>query len=135
MNTKSESIPASVYFRYLLLNIPGFFAFILLLIVVQKWLAISDWIFWSLAACWGIKEIVLFPFVWRSYDPNRISMTGNMVGKFGIIKQRLDPYGYIQVDNELWRAEPSLAGVTIEEGRKVRVNERKGLTLYVEEVP
>ena len=135
MNTKSESIPASVYFRYLLLNIPGFFAFILLLIVVQKWLAISDWIFWSLAACWGIKEIVLFPFVWRSYDPNRISMTGNMVGKFGIIKQRLDPYGYIQVDNELWRAEPSLTGVTIEEGRKVRVIERKGLTLYVEEVP
>ncbi len=135
MNTKSEQIPASVYFRYLLLNIPGFFAFILLLIVVQKWLAISDWIFWSLAACWGIKEIVLFPFVWRSYDPNRISMTGNMVGKFGIIKQRLDPYGYIQVDNELWRAEPSLTGVTIEEGRKVRVIERKGLTLYVEEVP
>ncbi|MGD8368926.1 MAG: NfeD family protein [Desulfobacterales bacterium] len=134
MKTKPESIPASVYFRYLLLNIPGFFAFVLLLIVVQKWLAISDWVFWFLTACWGIKEIVLFPFVWRSYDPNRISMTGNMIGKFGIVKKRLNPYGYIKVDNELWRAEPFLAGVTIEEGTKVLVNKRKGLTLYVEEV-
>ena len=134
MKTKSESIPTSVYFRYLLLNIPGFFAFVLLLIVVQKWLAISEWIFWSLTACWGIKEIVLFPFVWRSYDPNCISMTGNMIGRFGIVKKRLDPYGYIKVDNELWRAEPFLSGVAIEEGSKVLVNKRKGLTLYVEEV-
>ena len=134
MKTNSESIPTSVYFRYLLLNIPGFLAFVLLLIVVQKWLSISDWIFWFLVACWAIKEIVLFPFVWRSYDCNRISMTGNMIGKFGIVKKRLDPYGYIKVDNELWRAEPFLTGITIEEGRKVLVKKRKGLTLYVEEV-
>lgn len=134
MKTKSESIPTSVYFRYLLLNIPGFFAFVLLLLVVQKWLAISDRVFWFLTACWVIKEIVLFPFLWRSYDSNRISMTGNMIGKFGIVKKRLDPYGYIKVDNELWRSEPFLTGVTIEEGSKVLVNKRKGLTLYVEEV-
>jgi membrane-bound ClpP family serine protease len=38
------------------------------------------------------------------------------------------------VDNELWRAEPFLSGVAIEEGSKVLVNKRKGLTLYVEEV-
>jgi len=61
-----------------------------------------------------------------------LSMTGNMVGKRGIVSKRLDPSGYVQVYGELWRAEQLGDKPPVEEGRPVRVQKMEGLTLYVE---
>lgn len=48
-----------------------------------------------------------------------------------MVKERLDPSGYIQVAGELWWAEKSGEGPPIEEGEFVRAQKIEGLKLYV----
>lgn len=50
-------------------------------------------------------------------------------GKTGVVKQRIDPAGKIQIHGELWRA---VADKPIAEGVRVRVLAMDGLTLTVE---
>jgi membrane protein implicated in regulation of membrane protease activity len=132
MHLKSKKIPLSVYHRYILLNVPGLMAFILVLILVRQWLAMSEWLFWGLIAGWVAKEAVVLPFVWRAYHRDPSKETATLVGQQGITKKRLAPSGYIQVRGELWKAERIGAGPPVEIGRSVRIHKMEGLTLYVE---
>jgi membrane protein implicated in regulation of membrane protease activity len=131
MNLNTRKIPRSVYFRYILMNVPGLVGAVLVLIILQWWLVLPGWLFWVLIACWLVKDAVLFPFVWRAYEPNEASLSGNMVGKCGMVKKRLAPSGYVQVRGELWRAEKTGDGPPLEAGRLVRIHKIKGLTLHV----
>jgi membrane protein implicated in regulation of membrane protease activity len=124
-------IPKSVFLRYLLMNVPGLIGFVLVLIIVRHWVAFPGWLFWVLIGCWIAKDVVLFPFVWRAYEPNESAIGESLIGKVGIVKKRLDPFGYIQVRGELWRAECQGKGPPIEEGCAVRIRKMEGLTLYV----
>jgi len=126
-----KSISSAVYLRYLLLNLPGLVGLVLVLIIIRQWFALPGWLFWVLIACWVVKDVVLFPFVWRAYEPNELTLTGSMVGKRGIVKTPLNPAGYVQVRGELWRAERAGGGPPIEVGRVVHVQQMAGLTLYV----
>ena len=54
-----------------------------------------------------------------------------MIGAHGIVKERLDPAGYIQVAGELWKAERSETAQPIEKGARVRVVKMEGLKLFV----
>jgi membrane protein implicated in regulation of membrane protease activity len=126
-------IPKSVYFRYLLMNLPGLIGFVLVLIIVGRLVYLPAWIFWVLAACWLAKDVVLFPFVWRSYEPNDSVAGASLAGKRGVVKTRLDPSGYIEVRGELWRAEQTSKGPPIEVGRTVLIQRMEGLTLFVKE--
>jgi membrane protein implicated in regulation of membrane protease activity len=131
LKPQPKKIPPSVYVRYTLLNLPGLAGFILVLVLVRQWLMLPGWLFWVLIAGWIAKDVVLLPFVWRAYDWDGSDGTATLVGERGITKKRLDPSGYIQVRGELWKAERIDAGPPIEAGRRVRIREMKGLTLYV----
>ena len=133
MDLKLKEIPRSVYIRYILLNIPALAAVILILIIIQHWVVLPAWLFWSIIGFWIIKDIVLFPVVWRAYDWKRPGRSQAMVGEHGVARDRLAPSGYVQVRGELWRAEKIGGGPPIEAGQPVQIIKMEGLTLFVQQ--
>ena len=130
MNNRRSS--ARILVRYTLLQLPGLALLILILILVQQWVALPTWIFWSSIAVWVAKDAILYPFVWRAYDQDRPQGANTMVGMRGIAKDRLAPSGYIQIRGELWNAELMEGNPPIEKGEDVRVRGVRGLTLIVQ---
>ena len=131
MRTKLLEIPGWIYLRYLLLMIPGVVVLILVLMIVEHWVAMPAWLFWSVIFLWLVKEVIIFPFVWHAHDPNRPGLSRTMIGACGIVKKRLDPAGYIQVAGELWKAERLETEQPIEIGERVKVIKMEGLKLFV----
>jgi membrane protein implicated in regulation of membrane protease activity len=87
-------------------------------------------------AIWVAKDAILYPFVWRAYDPSDpAALPYRMEGARAIAVDRIDPSGLVRVSGELWRAELSRGAREIEEGETVHVNARRGLTLLVEPEP
>ena len=132
MDLKLRKIPRPIYLRYILMNIPGLTAVILILIIIQHWVVLPVWLFWSIIGFWVVKDVVLFPFVWRAYDWERSGRSRSMIGERGIAKERLAPKGYVQVRGELWRAEIIEGASAIEMGQPVKIVKMDGLTLFVE---
>jgi membrane protein implicated in regulation of membrane protease activity len=121
---------ARVIVRYVLLQLPGMALVILALRVVQGWWDLSWWVFCGTVVVSVAKDVILFPFVWRAYDwdtPDRLSM----VGAHGVATERLEPWGYVRIRAELWRAVVKGGGPPIEPGETVRVEGMRGLTLFV----
>lgn len=123
---------ARVVIKYALLQIPGTALLVLVMLMLREWLDLPNWLAWSVVAVWVGKDVVLFPFVWRSYDPDFPAHALSLVGEVGSAWDRLAPSGYIRVRGELWRAEVIGGGQPINRGKRVRVREVRGLTLLVE---
>ena len=134
MDLKLRKIPRPIYLRYILLNIPGLAAVILILIIIQHWVVLPLWLFWGFIGFWVVKDAALFPFVWRAYDWEGPGRSRSMIGERGIAKERLAPAGYVQVRGELWRAVKIDDGPPIEMGQSVKIVKMDGLTLFVEPV-
>lgn len=130
MNNRRSS--ARILVRYTLLQLPGLALLILILILVQQWVDLPTWIFWSSIVVWVAKDAILYPFVWRAYDQDRPQGANTMVGVRGIAKDRLAPSGYVQIRGELWNAELMEGNPPIEKGEDVRVRGVRGLTLIVQ---
>lgn len=126
-----REIPLRVYIRYGLLTIPETIVLILVLIVVRNWVPIPFWLGITLMVLWIVKEIILFPFVWRAYDNSRPEAFRAMIGQRGLTRERLAPAGYIRVQGELWKAENMLGQPPIEKSKWVRVEKIEGLKLFV----
>jgi len=131
MPSGKKRINRSVYIRYALLGAAELVVFVLALTLVRQWVMFSDGLFWGLVLFWIVKDIILFPFIWRAYDGGASATVPGMIGARGIAKERLQPIGYVQVRGELWRAVKVGDGPPIENGTPVRVHQMKGLTLYV----
>lgn len=117
--------------RYSLLQLPGLAVVVLVLILIQPWMALSPWLFWGIIVAWIAKDAALFPLVWRSYDPRPSGPSEAMIGAVGMTRERLEPTGYIVVRGVLWRAQVAGGGSPIEPNQPVRVKTRRGLTLIV----
>jgi membrane protein implicated in regulation of membrane protease activity len=133
MDLNLRKIPRPIYLRYILLNIPGLVAVILILIIIQHWVVLPAWLFWSIIGFWIIKDVVLFPVVWRAYDWERPGRSRSMVGAYGVARDRLAPSGYVKIRGELWRAEKLGDGPPIEAGQVVQIIKMEGLTLFVKQ--
>jgi membrane protein implicated in regulation of membrane protease activity len=125
--------PTRVLVKFILLQIPLIVLLPLVLFFIRQWVAIPLWLIWGLVALLIIKDISMFPRVWRSYDQSRPGDPTSIVGMQGIAKDRLAPTGYIQVRSELWRAEVIEGDAPIEKGTSVRVMGIEGLTLLVQQ--
>ena len=134
MDLNLRDIPRSVYIRYILLNLPGLAAVILVLIIIRYWVDLPVWLSVGIVAFWIIKDVLLFPFVWRSYDSERPGRSRSMIGQRGVARERLAPSGYVQVHGELWRAEKMGEDPPIEAGQPVQIVRMEGLTLYVKKL-
>jgi membrane protein implicated in regulation of membrane protease activity len=121
-----------VILRYALIQLPALTLFILALHLVQSWVMFPGWLFWVAILAWIIKDIVLYPFVWRAYDREWGGNMAALIGSRGVAKERLAPTGYIQVHGELWRAEVPDGSPPIEPGDSVLIRQVRGVTLVVE---
>ena len=121
-----------IFVRYMLFQVPGVVLLYLLLILARRVVVLPTWFILSLVALWVIKDLILFPAVWRAYDQERRDDASSMVGSRGIAEDRLDPSGYIRVHGELWKAEMMEGSPSIGKGEKVAVRAIRGLTLRVE---
>ncbi len=128
---KIKKIPPRVLIKYILLQIPSLLILLIVLYLLQKSFNISAAAILIIVLLWIIKDLIMFPFVWRSYDTNPHRTVHSMVGKKGIARERLDPSGYVLIGNELWNAEVAEGYTTIEEGNPVTVIDIAGLTLIV----
>jgi membrane protein implicated in regulation of membrane protease activity len=86
---------------------------------------------WLLLALWLGKEVVLFPFVRRAYEPSDPSGVASLLGVTGVVINRLDPAGTVRIGPELWTACLEVASEVAEVGTPVRVESIEGLTLHV----
>ena len=120
-----------ILLRYALLQLPSQALVVLALVVVRRWLDLPPWFFWTCIACWVLKDVILFPFVWRAYDWDRAANAHSMVGLRGTAVEQLAPAGYVRVRGELWRAEAVGDRRPIETGEAVTVRGSRGLTLLV----
>lgn len=127
-----KDIPKKVILRYLLLNLPGALLLAGILFLVRTRIDLPGWFIALIIAIWLVKDAVLFPFVWKSYDWDRPGISRRMTGSTGIVKKSLAPVGLVQIDGELWKARNSGTENIIERGAIIRVVRRRGLVLSVE---
>jgi membrane-bound ClpP family serine protease len=115
-----------------LLQIPFTALVVVVLLLVRKWVDLPAWFVWGLVVLLVIKDVALFPLVWRSYDPDLPGLTNSMQGARGIAVEDLHPSGYVEIRAELWKAEVVGGGPPIRRGEGVRVCGIRGLTLLVQ---
>ena len=121
-----------VVIKYTLLQLPALVFLALILHLIRVWVQMPSWLIWGMVGLWVVKDVILFPLTWRSYDQRRPGDPNSMVGLRGIVKDRLAPSGYVEVHGELWRAEVMQGAPFVETGGSVRVKEIRGLTLIVQ---
>jgi membrane protein implicated in regulation of membrane protease activity len=122
-----------VWVKYLLLQIPGWALAAILLGALYHWSVLPRWAVISAWAIYVAKDFVLYPYVRRGYESDGKTAAEAMIGSVGIVKQPLEPEGYVQVRGELWRACAELQETRIPAGSRVRVVAANGLTLLVRE--
>jgi membrane protein implicated in regulation of membrane protease activity len=115
--------------RYLAFQVPGCILLVAGLLLARRWIELPAWVFWGAIAAWVVKDVVLFPFVWRAYEPQEGRHP--MLGARGVAEGTLAPSGYVRVGAELWKATVPDGGPAIGRGEPVRVREIRGLTLIV----
>ena len=123
---------AKVVLRYALLQIPFTALVAVVLILLRKWVEFPIWFVCALVALLIVKDIALYPFVWRAYDPESPALTNQMEGAQGIAIEDLHPTGYVEIGAERWQAEMAGNGPSIRRGQRVRVRGIRGLTLLVQ---
>jgi membrane protein implicated in regulation of membrane protease activity len=120
--------------RYTLFQIPGLIIIILLLIMSYYWSGLPTWLMWTLLGVWLVKDVFLYPYLWRAYDPDTIPVENSMVGLTGVAMERLDPEGYVEVGGEVWKARTDKTSHIIEKGSKIKILSENGLLLVVKKV-
>ena len=75
---------SKILLRYFLLQLPGIFFIAALIIFLYLIKAVSFKVIWIVLAVWVIKDILLYPLVWRSYDLSSNSGKYQMIGQGGI---------------------------------------------------
>jgi membrane-bound ClpP family serine protease len=123
-----------VIWRYTLLQLPGLALVIIITMLARQYLDIPRLYGWAILVLWVVKDVALFPFVWRAYETDRRDHANTMIGVLGIAKERLSPAGYVLVRGELWRGEVEKGYASIEAGMPVQVEGVRGLTLLVRPV-
>jgi membrane protein implicated in regulation of membrane protease activity len=120
-----------IILKYALLQLPALVLLVLILLAATQGFGIPAPYGWGIIALWIIKDILLYPFVYRAYDTDPLKTAHTLVGKRGVAQERIAPAGYVQIGGELWGAEVPEGKPPIDRGEKVEVLGIRGLTLLV----
>jgi len=131
MDKKHNRPTLRIVVKYFLLQLPGMATFALILLLVQQWVEVPAYLAWALIGIWVGKDIVLFPILWRFYDPDQHPDRFRMIGRKGFALNRLNPDGYVLVKGERWQAAICKGQSPIEQGRQICVEAINGLKLTV----
>ena len=118
--------------RYALFQIPGLILLGLGVAAAVRWWGLPIPAAFLIVGVWIVKDIVVFPFLRVAYESSSSDSVDRISGAVGVVRQTLDPSGYVSVGAELWSAELAPENATADIGSTVRVIEIRGLTLLVE---
>jgi len=122
---------SKILLRYFLLQLPGIFFIAALIIFLYLIKAVSFKVIWIVLAVWVIKDIALYPLVWKSYDLSSNSGKYQMIGQQGVALEAINPTGYVLVKGESWSARLKNKKSVIRKDEPVYVSDVQGLTLIV----
>jgi membrane-bound ClpP family serine protease len=105
--------------------------FILILLLIRQWVEIPVYLLLAMIGLSVGKDILLFPFLWRYYDPSHLPDRFGMVGRRGHVLTRLNPRGIVQIRGERWQAEVAPDQAPVDAGETVWVEAINGLRLTV----
>lgn len=119
--------------RYLLFQLPEWTAVAAAAVVGVWWLEAPSWIAVAITLSFLLKDVLLFPVLWRAYstEPSDLVGEGNLLGASGMALAELAPSGYIRVGSELWRAELEEGEPPVPRGSRVCISGIRGLTVRV----
>jgi len=129
MMKEKQLIPRAAR-KYLILQLPGVVLLVIALILIRRWVDLPAWLFWGLIVMWVGKDVVMFPFVRKAYEPQ--DDANPMIGSLGVVEKRLSPSGFVRIRGELWKAHVPDGSMPIDRGETIRVSAIEGMTLIVE---
>ena len=117
--------------RYMLFQVPGWLIDIAVLGALIEWWDLPLWAAAAVFALLIVKDFVLYPFLKVGYETASKSGIERLIGERGVVKQRLDPEGYVLVNGELWKARTTQTGRSLDPGTRVSVEAAEGMLLLV----
>lgn len=117
--------------RYMLLQVPGWLIDIAVLAALMHWWNMPLWGAGGILALLVIKDFVLYPFLRVGYETNAKSGIEQLIGEPAVVKQTLNPEGYVLIRGELWKARATDRTLRLEPGASVRIESADGMLLLV----
>ena len=123
-----------VFGRYLMFQATGWGLAALALGLFVHWDWISLWVAGGLLLLLLLKDLVLFPYVRKAYEPSASHGGESLLGAVARVEGSLTPEGWIRVGAERWRARVKGGARDLQTGEYVEVREIDSLVLIVEPV-
>jgi len=120
-----------VLLRYAAFQLPGIAMMSLGVVVAHTWFDVPAHVCFGALGLWIVKDMVMFPFVRKAYEPGDGRLPRDVNGAIGTAHEDLAPSGYVNIGSELWRAECEPEHAPISKGEPVRVVAVRGLTVTV----
>ncbi len=127
-------ITKKIILKYTILQIPGLGLITLILYILSFFISIAQYVHIIILSIWIVKDIVMFPFVWRSFDSSSSDITRVMIGKTGTAKQDVHSEGYVIIGSEQWKAVPDATSATINKHDNIQVTDINGLTVTIKRI-
>lgn len=121
----------AILLRYALFQTPDTVIFIIVLLILNRFINISSELFWGLIALWLLKDLITFPLLWRAYAGTISDSRYSLIGTEGVVMEKCDPRGFVLVRGELWQAEAQEEGTCIHKDELIEVTGSKGLVLLI----
>jgi membrane protein implicated in regulation of membrane protease activity len=125
----------TVFWRYWLLQIPGWGVLAVGLVAAHRYLGLST--FWAVVVFvgWLLKDWAIYPVLKEHYRFRAESPAESLRGRKARAREPLRPTGYVELRGELWLAEVVKDGGPVEAGDEVTIESVDGLTLRVRREP
>jgi membrane protein implicated in regulation of membrane protease activity len=115
----------------MLFQVPGWLVDIAVLGALMEWWGMPLWAASAVLAVLVVKDFVLYPFLKVGYETSAKSGVERLIGEQGVVKQRLDPEGYVLVHGELWKARAAQPESSFDPGTRVSIEAADGMSLVV----
>jgi len=125
----------TVFWRYWLLQIPGWVLLAGLLGGAHFWLGLSPLAAVVVFALWFAKDAALYPILRPHYVFRERDAHQNLLGERAVAQETLSPRGYVKLRGELWLADLAATDAPAPAGETVIVESVDGLTLKVRRRP
>jgi membrane protein implicated in regulation of membrane protease activity len=121
-----------IFARYLLFEVWGWLFAAALLGTLTWWEWVPLWLSVALVAGLIVKDLVMFPFVRKAYEPGPAHGATELLGAQVRVENELAPEGYVRAGPERWRARLASGEGRLAPGEAARVRAIDSLTLVVE---
>ena len=121
----------TVFQRYLLIQLPAWALAAIVLYGLHRWAGLPAAAGAVLWVAYVAKDLFLFRFLRRAYEPGAAAGPERLVG----LRGRVASSGYVRVNGELWKASPVNDSPPPAEGDSVQVEAARGMELVVRVIP